>query len=390
MGSYLNAFREGVWATPDAPLRAAGIRGELLIAKIRLSFSGLLLLMPLVGVYFGNTTEERLVGFGAIGCLFLFSIGVYHLARTSHSCPWLGLLTGCFDVTLVSASLASFLLLDSPHAAVNSKVVFEGYFLAIATATLRYDKRVCVVAGLLALAEYLSIVIVASTYWDLNNEALYGPFGYGMFSWGPQISRLIAIAIASALGLMVVSRTQQLLRLSASDSLTGLFNRNYFRDRLMAEIGRSGRTEGPLVVIMLDVDHFKEFNDLFGHAAGDRVLKSISSTIGHSFRKSDVVARYGGDEFVVLMPDTDVLTALDKFEELQKVIASSSFGLRKSAGGERLTLSAGVAGFPVDGGTEDELIGVADARLFEAKRGGRNHVVWQGGTSLRMVPGADH
>src|SRR5438105_5186826 len=129
----------------------------------------------------------------------------------------------------------------------------------------------CLVAGLLAMAEYLGIVIYASTRWDLN-ASVYAPFTYGMFSWNTQTSRLIIIFTASLLSVAVVTRTQELLRLSTSDPLTGLLNRNHFTDRVSIEISRAQRYRQPLTIAMVDVDDFKSFNDRYGHDAGDSVL----------------------------------------------------------------------------------------------------------------------
>jgi diguanylate cyclase (GGDEF)-like protein len=356
---------------------AAGSRGELLVARIRLALSGAVMLLSAFALAFATDRRESLVGFIATGSLFAFSILVYRLVRKNPDWPWIGLATGCFDVTLVSATLASFLLMDAPHTAVNSKVVFEAYFLAMATTTLRYDKRVCIVAGGLGLLQYLAIVTVASTQWDLNSMA-YAPFPYGMFSWRAQISRLIAMSIAVAISLVVVSRTQQLIRLSTSDALTGLFNRGYFKERVSSEISRAARLQAPLVIAMIDVDRFKEFNDRFGHREGDKALRGVAATLTRSLRKTDIVARYGGDEFVVAMPDTDILTARNKLDELRALIATTSFSPRRGPERVGLGVSVGIAGFPRDGASDEELIGVADARLFEAKRNGRDNVVYEG------------
>jgi diguanylate cyclase (GGDEF)-like protein len=373
--SRLQGVRHSVWSKQDPLLTAAGMRGEQLVARVRLALAGILLLIPMANVFFQATLRESLVGVGVTASVFLLSLLAFVLIERGYHRPWFGLATSYFDVSLVSAALAIFLIFDQPHTAVNSKVVFEGYFLAIAATTLRYDKRICVTAGLLALVEYLGIVVVAATRWDLNNSSVYAPFEYGMFSWASQISRLILILTASLLSLAVVTRTQQLLRLATSDPLTTLFNRGYFGERIAAEVSRASRYRQALTVAMVDVDHFKSFNDQHGHAAGDTVLQMIASTLRRSFRKSDIVARYGGEEFVIAMPETDTDTACRKLEDVRQAIAATPVQVSKNAQPVYITISAGLAGLPDDGTNDEDLISVADARLFEAKRNGRNQIV---------------
>ena len=375
MNAYFKRILKAIWSQPDPLLLAAGIRGELLVAKTRLAVASVLLLIPVASLLFRSNPLESLVGLGATASVVLISIIAFILVRRDEHRPWLGFATSCFDVTLVSAALASFFLLDLPHTAVNSKVIFEGYFLAFAATTLRYDKRVCVVTAWLALAEYFVIVLIASTGWELNNSEIYAPFPYGMFSWNAQISRLILMLAASVLSFVVVSKTQLLLRLSTSDPLTSLFNRGYFGERVAVEVSRASRHRQSLTIAMVDVDHFKTFNDQHGHAAGDLVLKTIAGLLRRSFRKSDVVARYGGEEFVIAMPETDTDAARGKLEEFRQTIAHTPIHIPKLATPVYITVSAGVAGLPSDGTKDEDLIGVADARLFQAKRNGRNQIV---------------
>jgi diguanylate cyclase (GGDEF)-like protein len=382
MHVYISRALKAVWSEPDPMLTAAGLRGEVLIARIRLGLAAVLLLIPLSNVFFRSNGRESLVGLTLTTAVLLISLTAYILVNRDHQGPSLGFATSCFDVTLPSIALASFFLFGQPHTAVNSKVIFEGYFLAFAATTLRYDRRICVVAGGMALAQYFAIVLFASTHWDLNNQ-MYAPFVYGMFSWNAQISRLILMLTATLMSLAVVSRTQQLLRLSTSDPLTTLFNRGYFGERVAAEVSRASRHSQALTIAMVDVDHFKSFNDQHGHAAGDMVLQMIASKLRNSFRKSDIVARYGGEEFVIAMPETDTDAAGRKLEEFRLMIANTKIQVPKTIKPVNVTISAGLAGMPKDGVKEDELIGVADSRLFHAKRNGRNQVVV--GTPVRTT-----
>lgn len=372
--NFRNRFAS-VWSKPDPVLAGAGAAGELFIARIRLLLAGVLLLIPLANLFLlsGNRQEE-IIGLSLTCGVVLLSSCAYLLARRGLNSSWLSFATSFFDVSLVSATLAIFLLLNQPHTAVNSKVVFEGYFLAIAGTGLRYDVRVCITAGVLAIAEYFFIVFVAASRWDLNGQ-IYSPYPYGMFSWSAQISRLIIMLTASVLTIAIVSRSQKLLRLATTDPLTGLFNRRYVDDRFAIELSRAHRHNEPLTIALIDADRFKSFNDTHGHAAGDAALCSVAAILRQSFRLSDTVGRFGGEEFVVIMPQTDLETAQRKLESLRALIANSPMRLPGSDRFAEITISAGLANFPQDSSSETELFATADERLFQAKREGRNRVV---------------
>lgn len=179
---------------------------------------------------------------------------------------------------------------------------------------------------------------------------------------------------ASLLSAVVVFRTQELLRLSTKDPLTGLFNRGYFHERITAEVSRARRNTKPMTIAMIDVDHFKSFNDSYGHAAGDQVLRVIAGALGSAFRKTDIVGRYGGEEFVIAMPETNAAAGGRKLEDFRQLIAATPVQA-KDGKTVNVTISGGVAGFPQDGLHEEALLAVADARLFEAKGLGRNRIV---------------
>ncbi len=163
MNLRLRSTLWSLWSRPDPVLARAAIGGELLVAKIRLTLATVLLLIPLIdSLFFPDDPKEALVGLTITGGTFLLSLLVFLMIRKEYNPPWLSFASSAFDVTLVSTGLALFLLLQQPLTAVNSKVVFEGYFLAIGASGLRYDKRICITAGLLACGEYLAIVSFAS------------------------------------------------------------------------------------------------------------------------------------------------------------------------------------------------------------------------------------
>jgi len=366
---------ESLWTAPDPVLAQAGIAGELLVAKIRLALATLLLIIPVINsLFFAVDRKEGLVGLSLAWGTFFAAATMYELISRSFNPTWLGFVSSSFDVTLITLALAVFFLADHPHTAVNSKVVFEGYFLAIGSTSLRYDKRICITAGLLAFAEYFAIVYFAAHHWDLNSPA-YAPYPYGMFSWSAQISRLIMMLTASALSIALVTRSQRLLQLATRSSLTGLFNRGYVDDRLAMELSRAQRYGKALSLAVIDADHFKALNDTHGHTAGDAVLKKLAGMLRGSFRQSDTAGRYGGEEFVVILPETDIATACRKVESLRARIAGTPIELSDHGKSVRMTISAGLASYPQDGADAAELFATADERMFEAKHAGRNRVV---------------
>jgi two-component system cell cycle response regulator len=375
MKSGFRVFSAPLWSRPDPVLAEAGIAGELFVAKIRIVLAAVLLLIPAIDILiFSADAKENLVGLGLTSGIFIIAIIVYWLVSRDHNPPWLSFATSSFDVTLVSSALAVFFFLDQPHTAVNSKVIFEGYFLAISGTSLRYDKRVCISAGLLAVSEYLAIVFFASRHWDLNNS-IYAPYPYGMFSWSAQISRLIILITASALSISLVMRSQKLLQLATTDVLTGLFNRALVDERLSVELSRAHRYNKPLTIAVIDVDLFKALNDAHGHVAGDHVLRNIGTMLRTSFRESDTAGRYGGEEFIVILPETRIEAARQKLESLRKLMAETPFSLPARNCQAQVTISAGLASFPHDGKTAGDLFAAADERMFQAKREGRNRIV---------------
>jgi diguanylate cyclase (GGDEF)-like protein len=154
------------------------------------------------------------------------------------------------------------------------------------------------------------------------------------------------------------------------DGLTGIFNRRYFESRIAEEIERAQRYQNELSIIMIDVDNFKKLNDEFGHLLGDETLRQVSTIFSQNLRKVDIACRYGGEEFVILAPQTSGEHAHGVAEKLRKVVEGWSFpGVPRP-----VTVTAGVASYPANGSTRDELVKAADDALYRAKQAGRNRV----------------
>ena len=162
--------------------------------------------------------------------------------------------------------------------------------------------------------------------------------------------------------------------LSIRDPLTGLYNRRFIDEVFEREIQRSKRNKKDLSVVMVDIDKFKKLNDTYGHKAGDMILKTFASKMVENLRSSDVVGRYGGEEFIIIMPDTEKSKAVEVAERLRKILSSTEFTLPE---GKNITVTAsfGVATFPEDGSNIDRIVHIADERLYRAKKEGRNKVV---------------
>jgi diguanylate cyclase (GGDEF)-like protein len=164
-------------------------------------------------------------------------------------------------------------------------------------------------------------------------------------------------------------KNEELELLSTTDSLTGLSNHRSLMQRLDAEVARFKKEKRGFSVLVGDVDHFKQYNDAFGHPAGDEVLQRIADIMRESTRKNDCCARYGGEEFVIVLPDTSATDALDTAEHIRARVAAKKFS------GRKMTLSIGVASFPEDADDAEAIIAVADEALYQAKREGRDRTV---------------
>jgi diguanylate cyclase (GGDEF)-like protein len=161
---------------------------------------------------------------------------------------------------------------------------------------------------------------------------------------------------------------------SLTDRLTGLHTYAYFSDVLQREVGRVRRYGGCCSLVVLDLDHFKDFNDRYGHAAGNALLSKVGAAVLHEQRESDISARFGGEELVVLVPGSSrqaVALAERVRQAIEGLVVAPGPG-RRPVG---TTVSAGVAEYPADARTADELFAAADAALYQAKRRGRNQVV---------------
>jgi diguanylate cyclase (GGDEF)-like protein len=174
---------------------------------------------------------------------------------------------------------------------------------------------------------------------------------------------------------------ERMRALSVTDELTGLFNRRHLWNVLEAELSRARRKNAPIAVMLFDIDHFKQLNDQWGHEAGDIVLQSLAQVVRRVVRGTDIVARHGGEEFVVVMPEAGEDVALLRARQLRSRVAEMNLSYRGNPL-NGITISIGVAISADSSQSGDSLVREADAAMYEAKTRGRDQVV------VRRVPGA--
>jgi diguanylate cyclase (GGDEF)-like protein/PAS domain S-box-containing protein len=190
-----------------------------------------------------------------------------------------------------------------------------------------------------------------------------------------QSERLLAASVARQVGLSLAAlKLRETLRdQSIRDPLTGLFNRRFMQQALDRELQRGRRKERPVAVIFIDIDHFKRFNDIFGHNAGDAVLRAFAELMRTFFRGDDVICRYGGEEFALILPESNEQNAAVRMKDFGKKVKEMSI-LHEGRTLDRISISVGVAAFPRHGSSGEEVLRNADNALYSSKAEGRDRV----------------
>lgn len=358
-----------LWNRPDPALAIAGIEGEWLVARVRLVIMLLLLITPTYKMIEYPEVPVFFWGLVITATGAIVAITIWAMLRQKMWRPWIGFVSSAVDISLITVALILFAYVSGPLVALNSTVTFEIYFLAIAALALRYDARICLAVGSLAVVEYAALWITLSFMYDLS-DPVYA-IAVGTHSRIDQFTRLILLSAAVLLSYAYVRRAKSLLMLASRDKLTGIYNRGQFDAALAHEVEQALRSNQTLTIAVLDLDHFKRVNDTLGHAAGDRVLIGIAERLLGGMRVNDVIARYGGEEFAVLFRDTDLNAAAVRVELLRAQVAAVP--LRVTDREEiTVTCSAGIAELRADGTKPSDLLARADSRLLAAKRAGRN------------------
>jgi diguanylate cyclase (GGDEF)-like protein len=242
---------------------------------------------------------------------------------------------------------------------------FFAFPLIVGGAALVVSPPITVALAGAATVGYVLAVLAGSTSGSL------GPTASAVV--GVNLTALILIAYVA----MVIARAQRrtrdaAIRLSTVDSLTGLFNRSFFFAAMEREIARSARSGRGFCLLMMDLDELKLINDRLGHFYGDRVLRGVGEVITQGVRRIDTAARYGGDEFVVLLPETDPTGAFVLAEKIRLGVHAMPMDI--AGGTPSPSLSIGVVSYPDDGRTSDELIISADGAMYASKRAGKDRV----------------
>jgi diguanylate cyclase (GGDEF)-like protein len=259
--------------------------------------------------------------------------------------------------------VAELAILDSPQANQEAHDILVNQILA---------NQHELIGGFLQIIRILEKDVVNSTKELQHQYEIFSQFRNGLGI----ITLLLSVAVIFVLTKNISGIERRLMKLSAVDSLTGVLNRRSFDQLLDLEWKRSMRSHQPLSLILIDVDHFKPYNDIYGHYEGDRCLKRVAQLLSGSLhREEDIVARYGGEEFAVLLPNVDQDGAREVAERLKMSVYSEEIVHERSEAGGFLTISLGVAtvisSLNLD---EADLIRTADLALYESKSSGRNRV----------------
>ncbi|MFN8057900.1 MAG: GGDEF domain-containing protein [Vicinamibacterales bacterium] len=348
------------------------MQAEHRVARSRVALIGTLTVLGLgVLVADPSNAEYRQSAPVNLACL-AGALVVLVLTRRGTRPAGLALATSIGDVSVVSFLHVVDLLQGHVSVAVNGRVTFLGYFLALLGTCVRWDRRVPLITGAIAAAQYTVIVVWSAAAWATAPSA--DIVAHGGFDAGVQVERVITLLLFAAICSSIADWTLQLRSNATRDALTGLLNRRTFEERLHYELLRAQRTQEPVSVVMIDIDHFKHVNDVHGHEAGDIALRTVAHLIRDSVRRTDVVGRWGGEEFALVFPNTGAEDVFVNVERLRRLLAAHVIALPR--GSElHLTISGGIALAPEDGADASALTHAADARLLAAKRAGRNLIV---------------
>jgi diguanylate cyclase (GGDEF)-like protein len=347
---------------PSAPLPTSLEQEELRgISRTVAEIHWLLLILVLLYLVFGGTTEDAEVNAAVSSGLFFYAAFVMSFryanfyrreTRSKIAIETWGMLAFVTGVLWFTDRLASPLL--------------NAYLLPVITSALTLGKATTLV----------NVGLIAACYVFLGNSLEGEELASLRFAAGfaAQLAPVLLVAyITTMFSADIRYGLQRAKLLSETDDLTGLFNTRGFAIAANRLFGQALRYERPASVLMIDSDCLKRVNDAFGHDAGNRLLRQLANAIQAELRATDVPARYGGDEFIVLLPETPAKGAMDVAERIRIAVSASALAVEGTS--IDASVSIGVACFPEDGRSLDALAARADRALYRAKQRGRNCVV---------------
>ncbi|MBI4006322.1 MAG: GGDEF domain-containing protein [Gammaproteobacteria bacterium] len=249
------------------------------------------------------------------------------------------------------------------------------YLLVIITSGLTLGKLTTVLILVLITCVYLYMgqPVYAGTAFSLQNfsqlMAIFSPY-------------LLIAYLTTMLSADLQYARKMFKHLSEVDEMTGLFNIRSFNNTLTAEIMKSARYKRIFSLLMIDADNLKEVNDRYGHEAGNRLIKALSDTIKSCLRESDILARYGGDEFIALLPETDSENAVEVGDRIRKAVENTAFDMEGNQ--IKTTVSIGIANFPKHAENTDSLLHKVDRAMYQSKNSGRNRVTLYSESESRL------
>lgn len=310
-----------------------------------------MLYLKIPGVIVHNENAVLAALISLAGCILLF----HYIWPSSFKIYWILLI----ELGIMTAFITFVLW----HTGRTQSPLMSLYFLVIIAAAVALDPR---------LAFFKVAIISACCFFLACNPETAAGFSFSANIGSVMLffSFWLVAYIATMLSRQTDIARKKILHLSETDYLTGLYNMRSFVALAKRECERSARHGHPFSIMMLDADHLKMVNDTYGHESGSNMIKHLSRDIGAHVRSSDIAARFGGDEFVVLLPEADAEHAVIAAERIRKTIAASPLNIRE--GTVTVTISIGIACFPDHGACVEEIIHRADNAMYWSKKNGRN------------------
>ena len=352
------------------PLQYVAGENEHMIGRLRVLVVALLTVLPTYRVATGGFTDPVYRwSFMLNSTIFVASVALVVLHRRLRYAPWQGQLSSVLDVTLVSVILLVFTAVAGHESGMFNRNTFPVYCVALMAAGLRLDYRAVVLAAIAAFVGYAAVVGASLAH---PSASVFTPDQVGTLLFD-QLNRFVVLFVSMVVALAVVRVGVRLVELASLDGVTLALNRTAFDTVLRLEVERARREGEPFALVIIDLDDLKHVNDEYGHARGDEALRLLSRRLSAVLRKSDVIARFGGDEFTILMPKARAADAERRLHELR--VSLAEHGLTIGSTHVPLRITAGIACFPEDGTEELTLHDVADSRLIAGKRAGRDRVI---------------